>query len=351
MRIAFILPSLKNSAPINVAFAIAKKLSESGNFVSIFYLKNDIGINLDPNIEFKKISFMSNFDWTSFDIIHSHMLRPDLFVFLRKPLLSNVKTLSTIHNYVYPELKSYYNSLISCIVGRIWLIAWGRFNKLITLTNHASDYYRKLSFFKNIEFVHNGRDIVINYDSIDEYDFKLITSLKHKYGHIIGAYCALVKRKRIDILIKHISRTKFGCLVVLGEGKEYENLIKLANNLNVNDRVIFLGNKYNAHQYNCLFDVYVIPSEDEGFGLALIEAALHNQNIVCSNIDVFNEIFDDNCVTFFDLNDENSIDDAINSALKDKVKANNAKNRALKYYSEKVMAENYFKIYKKLLME
>lgn len=349
MKVAFILPSLKNSAPINVAIAIAFKLVNCNNSVDVFYLSNEIGINLYPSINYKKISFFSKLDWAKYDVVHSHMLRPDLFIFLRKPLFTSVKTVSTIHNYVFPELNNYYNRATSYVFGCLWIIIWMRFNKLITLTKHASNYYSKLSINKNIDFVHNGRDILINYDSINRNDFNLITDLKSKFKYVIGVYCALIKRKRIDILIKHLSRTDLGCLVILGEGKEYTNLQNLVINLNLRERVIFLGNKNNAHQYNCLFDVYALPSEDEGFGLALIEAALHKKKIICSNIEVFHEIFNENCVTYFDLKDEKSIDNAIKSALANDNNSNNAYEKAIKFYSEEVMAENYTRIYKNLI--
>ena len=147
-----------------------------------------------------------------------------------------------------------------------------------------------------------------------------------------------------------MTRSKFGCLIILGDGKERKNLQNLVSKFNLNDRVIFLGKKNNAHQYNHLFDIYCIPSEDEGFGLALIEAALHKKSIICSNIDVFNEIFDDKSVTFFDLNNEISIDTAIITALSDESKSINAFKKASISFSETEMASKYEKLYMKILL-
>ena len=350
MRVAFILPSLKNSAPINVAIANAKQLSKNGVKVDIFYLRDEIEIQFDSDIIYRPISFFSFIKWSNYDIVHSHMLRPDLFVFLRKPLFTKTKFFSTIHNYVYPELKNYYNNFISYIFGTLWLIFWLRFDFLITLTKHSKNYYKKILLIKKIDFVYNGRDILIDYNSIDISDVKFINSLKTKFGHVIGVYCALIKRKRVDIIINHLSRTKFGALVVLGEGKERINLENLVKNLNLSDRVIFLGKKYNAHQYNCLFDIFCIPSEDEGFGLSLIEAALHKKNIICSDIDVFKELFDDNCVTYFELKNESTIDHAIITALSNKTKSINAHKKAVEIYSEYAMSSRYHQLYIKILL-
>lgn len=350
MRVAFILPSLRNSAPINVALAIAQKLIIKGHLVDIFYLRNDVELNFIPAINYKYISFFSRFNWSNYDIVHSHMLRPDLFIFIRKPIFLKTKVITTIHNYVYPELKSYYNILTSYLFGTIWLILWTRFDLLVTLTKHSLNYYKNISINKKLDYVYNGRDIVVNHNSIEIKDIELINSLKRNYKYVIGTYCALIKRKRVDILISHLTRSNFGCLIILGDGKERENLQNLVSKFNLNDRVIFLGKKNNAHQYNYLFDIYCIPSEDEGFGLALIEAALHKKNIICSNIEVFEEIFDDNSVTFFDLNNEISIDNAIITALSDESKSINAFKKASISFSENEMASKYEILYMKTLV-
>ncbi len=350
MRIAFILPSLKNSAPINVAIAIAINLSKNGDCVDVYYLRNDIELDYYPGINYRYITFFDKFIWADYDIVHSHMLRPDLFVFLRKPLITKSKCISTIHNYVFPELRNYYNRFISYLFGNIWLILWFRFDMLITLTKHSLKYYKNISMNKNLDFVYNGRDIIIDYNSVDIHDIALINELKSKYGYVIGVYCALIKRKRVDILINHLSRTQNGCLIILGDGKEREKLQDLVDESNLNDRVKFLGKKINAHQYNFLFDIYAIPSEDEGFGLALIEAALHKKNIICSNIEVFKEIFDEKCVTFFDLQNESTIDNAIQNALLDKTKSKYAFYKATQFYSTNAMTNRYKQLYEKLLL-
>jgi glycosyltransferase involved in cell wall biosynthesis len=152
MRVAFILPSLRNSAPINVALAIAQKLIIKGHLVDIFYLRNDVELNFIPAINYKYISFFSRFNWSNYDIVHSHMLRPDLFIFIRKPIFLKTKVITTIHNYVYPELTSYYNILTSYLFGTIWLILWTRFDLLVTLSKHSLNYYKNISINKKLDY-------------------------------------------------------------------------------------------------------------------------------------------------------------------------------------------------------
>ena len=56
----------------------------------------------------------------------------------------------------------------------------------------------------------------------------------------------------------------------------------------------FSSYQKNPCNYLPYFDVYVMPSYSEGFGLAMVEAALARRAIVCSDIPSFHEIFFNN---------------------------------------------------------
>ena len=349
MKVAIIVPSLKDLAPVNIAISIGKHLVQSGHSVTVYYLRNTIEISLFPDIEFKKLSFFGKFNWNTYDLVHSHMLRPDIFVFFRKPLKSKTKTVSTIHNYLFSELKNYYNLIISILVGSCWLLLWMRFDKLVVLTDHAADYYKKLVSKNKIIRIFNGRDVLIDGSIIALSHEISINKMKEKYLYVIGAYCALIRRKGIHILLLHLSRVNTGCLIVIGDGVEMENLKMLVTKFNLSERVLFLGRLKDAHQYNLLFDLFAFPSKDEGFGISLIEAAIHKKKIICSNIPVFKELFSENEVTFFDINNELTIDNAILKALVNENNCLRAHEKAKTYYSENVMGSNYELLFLKLI--
>jgi glycosyltransferase involved in cell wall biosynthesis len=345
MNIAIIVPSLRDKAPVNVALSIAVNLANTGNNVTLYYLSNRIEIELPPQVSFKKLSFFDNIDWNKYDIVHSHSFLPDAFVFLKKPLKCKVKAVTTIHNYVFIDLKTYYNWIVSFVLGSVWLLLWIRFDKLVVLTDDALKYYKSISFNKNLLRIYNGRDIKIDANAILADHKRIIEEMKNKFSYSIGVYSALISRKRIDIVIRHLNRVVTGCLIILGDGPERKNLEDLVLKFNLEHRVKFLGHVAQAHQYNLLFDIFAHPSLSEGFSLSLIEAALHKKKIVCSDIPGFREAFNDTEVTFFDSNDELSFDQAIQEALVNESKAINAYNKACKYYSEKAMAQEYYKLY------
>lgn len=149
--------------------------------------------------------------------------------------------------------------------------------------------------------------------------------------------------------LQELPQTKF---CIIGDGKIKNDLIQLSVNLNVSDRVLFLGYKNDAYKYLPYFDAYTIPSHSEGFPLAMLEAAAYGKPIIASNLSVFKEIFTDDEISIFDLNDEKSVPNAIERAFLEKEKL--SRNAKLKYenvYSPDHFVGRYLAIYTKLLLE
>ena len=89
-----------------------------------------------------------------------------------------------------------------------------------------------------------------------------------------------------------------------------------------------------------------MPSRSEGFGLALIEAVQQKVAVICSDIAVFRELFSSDEVTFFRLEDRNSLIEALSEALKTgKNKTESAYVRYLNNYTDVLMANRYYEIY------
>lgn len=347
MRIAIIVPALNTQAPVLVAVTVGGELQLMGHDVTVFYFDDDVNMMPPSGVKFKKIGFFERIDWENYDLVHSHMFRPDAYVFFHKPANSSISTFTTAHNYIYSELRNYYNSLISILFGSLWNIFWLRFDGVCVLTEHARSYYKKVSLNKHVHVCYNGRDLDMDYRLLDGTEAEIACrAFSGKFRYVVGSYCNLIRRKRIDRLVEYIASTDDCGLVVVGSGPE-ENVLKdLVAELKLQQRVLFLGFQPHAHLFNKFFDVFAMPSEDEGFGLSLIEAALHGQNIVCSDIPVFREIFDESSVTFFDSS-KNSLANAIGVALSNPGKSKNAMQKALNSFSVSKMANSYANLFEK----
>lgn len=348
MQIAVIVPSLRDLAPVQVAVSIAIHLAQMGHSVTVYHFSSQKEWPEPVGISFKKISFWGGLDWGKYDIIQSHGFLPDAFVSFRKPFRCQAKTVSTVHNYVFEELKMLYGRMVSWIVGWPWLFAWSGMDQLVVLSDDALQYYRSIFPRKKISRIYNGKNIMPDPDMILPEHKMLIEEMRNRFKYVVGVYSALIKRKRIDILIRHLHRVETGCLIILGEGPERKSLESLMTKYNLQDRVKFLGHIPQAHQYNVEFDISAHPSSSEGFSLSLIEAALHIKKIVCSDIPSFREAFNDTEVTFFKSDDEVTIDQAIQKAMSNDYKATNAFNKANTYYTEERMAKEYEELFSHL---
>lgn len=120
-------------------------------------------------------------------------------------------------------------------------------------------------------------------------------SKKQKFPTIL-TITRLAKYKNIKTLIfafaKLTKEIKNVHLVIIGRGPEEKNLKDLARNLKVANKVIFRSNLKRRELTAAVSsaDLFCLPSNVEGFGIAVIEAAAAGLPYVVSDIDVFREI-------------------------------------------------------------
>lgn len=83
----------------------------------------------------------------------------------------------------------------------------------------------------------------------------------------------LSREKGFDILIRAAGKSSVPFhLLLLGEGKEMESLVRLVRSLGIDDRVTFAGYRSNPYPFLGLASVFVLPSRYEGFPNSLVEA-------------------------------------------------------------------------------
>lgn len=83
-------------------------------------------------------------------------------------------------------------------------------------------------------------------------------------------------------------------LLVIGEGKDKEKLIKYAKNLNIEKNVIFTGYRKDVAELMTIMDLFVFTSLREGLPRVLVQAAAVGIPIVAFNIDGVSEIIKNN---------------------------------------------------------
>jgi N-acetyl-alpha-D-glucosaminyl L-malate synthase BshA len=72
-------------------------------------------------------------------------------------------------------------------------------------------------------------------------------------------------------------------LMMIGEGPEREKAEQLCTELNIEKKVVFLGNSNEVNKILCFSDLFLLPSETESFGLSALEAMASGVPVVSSN--------------------------------------------------------------------
>lgn len=94
---------------------------------------------------------------------------------------------------------------------------------------------------------------------------------------VIGFVGLLYENKGLSYLIQSFSNVKNhltnAILVIIGDGPDKQKFIKLVEELNLHDDVIFTGYKTNPIKYTKCFDLLIVPSlVEEAFGMVILEA-------------------------------------------------------------------------------
>lgn len=138
-----------------------------------------------------------------------------------------------------------------------------------------------------IEVIHNAIDVA----SLDGYDYdrrtyKYLESLKEEGYTIISAVTRFTIQKGLTHFIRAAARAceKHDRLVFLlaGDGEQRNELISLAADLGIADKVFFTGfvrGRQWRDAYN-VADIFVMSSVSEPFGLTALEAAHYNSALI-----------------------------------------------------------------------
>lgn len=81
-------------------------------------------------------------------------------------------------------------------------------------------------------------------------------------------------------------------LAIMGSGKLEVKLKKLACELGISERVLFLGQIMQGRRYFKAFDVFVLSSDHEPFGMVLLEAMAASIPLICSDCGGGREVVD-----------------------------------------------------------
>lgn len=302
MKIAFVVTAQTHEGPLKVVKTLIEGLVMQKHACTLLYLENRE--ELDLPCDKQKISYRQPIDLSEYDIVHSHGLKPDFFVWLH--LMRNShhspKTvfISTYHSFIFEDFRWKYGRVVGWMLSRIFLRLTAKHDKIVVLSDAACDYYSHWVSRDKLVRCYHGLPPTSCADSGSPSGSDDVT---------IGMCCPLERIKGVDIMLAAMEYLP-SCfqLLVVGDGSQRKTLQQRCT---PGKRVTFVGDVIDIQKYYAQMGIYVMASYSEGFCLSLLEAALAGRNIVCSDIPGMREKFTDEEVTFFEAGNPQDLARAI----------------------------------------
>ena len=157
----------------------------------------------------------------------------------------------------------------------------------------------------------------------------------------------------IEILARVLKQTK-ARLVMVGDGSERTNCLHRARCLGISENCIFVGKQARIVDYLCASDVLLLPSEQESFGLAALEAMACEVPVIASRVGGLPEVVDDGETGFLSsVGDIDKMADDVVRLLNDaefrRTMAKRARKSAISRYSTDLVIPQYIEFYEKIL--
>ncbi len=121
---------------------------------------------------------------------------------------------------------------------------------------------------------------------------------KQSFTFVLMAVARLEKEKRLDDAIRVVAelvKKQYPAeLIIIGTGREQHHLTMLARRLNIEDRIIFFGERKDVSALLKNAQAFIQTSAYEGYGRTYIEAALACVPMVVTDAGIIGEVFKHN---------------------------------------------------------
>lgn len=309
MKILHIINNLNTGGAENIVTNIAPLIKEKQFDVDVLLLNNSSqiykeqllnnGINIiytntnklySPIQIFKIRKIIKNYD-----IVHSHLFPTQYWVALSN--LFNKKTIliTTEHN-THNRRRDF---KIFKIIDKF---IYSKYNKIISNSNETQNNLKKF-----IGETQNKNKYIVIENGVNLEKFKESKLIAKKDIH--------PSLKDTDIVIVQVARFNYEKdqktaiktvqllderfkLMLVGEGILEDECKQLVKELNLEDRVKFLGIRKDIPQIMKSSDICLVSSNIEGFGLVSIEAMASGTPLIASNVDGLNNVVSNGGILF-----------------------------------------------------
>jgi len=224
----------------------------------------------------------------NFEIVHTHTSKAG---FLGRIAARAARTPLIIHTPHGHVLFGYFGKFKTFIFKFLEKFTVRITDQIIALTRREKEDYvtAKMAKEDKITVIHSGIELekYKNLSIEKKQSFKKTLKISEEVL-LIGTAGRLVPVKGPEILLraaeKVLLKHPHAYFLFAGDGDHKKSLEILANELGINKNIIFLGWRDDLADILSLYDIFVLPSLNEGMGRVLVEAMALGNPIVASNI-------------------------------------------------------------------
>jgi glycosyltransferase involved in cell wall biosynthesis len=239
-------------------------------------------------------------DIKKFDIVHSHGGVAGFYGRLLKKHHKQIKSVHTIHGIHYINKESFWVRSISKTIEQ-YLVQFTDTTICVTKNDMMVAVENRIADKSNTVVIHNGIDIT-KFGKQQKNE-----RLMNEFGlspdnFIVGNISRFDIQKNQKLIIqasyylsKRIPEMKF---VLVGDGQCLKQMREYAAESNLEDVIIFTGERQDTKDFYSLFDVFVLPSYWEGLPYVLLEAMASQLPVICSKIPNHLEVVKNNHSAF-----------------------------------------------------
>jgi len=221
-------------------------------------------------------------------IVHFHTSKAGLLGRLAAKLAGVPIIVHTPHGHVF---FGYFGPFKTKIFILLEKLASRITDKIVTLSNREKEDYILFKIAEEDKFsvIYSG----IELNTLKESSSEEKQNLKKELGIpenslIIGTAGRLVPVKGPEFLVKAskyiISKYPDTYFMFTGDGPLEQDLKRKALEMGISDNIIFLGWRDDLAKIISIYDIFVLPSLNEGMGRVLVEAMALGKSIVASNV-------------------------------------------------------------------
>lgn len=269
-----------------VTYDLSLIQQKAGAFQPHWLLGDDSGYFVTQaratNIPVTALNLHSGFDWRlsirqqavrlmrTADILHFHSFIP---VFAYAAWRSKRPIIYTEHgNFGFGRQRHWHE----------WLKEWlkARFLHIVPSMTANSQFTADYAY-NRYQFQRNKMQVVYNGINLERFTVEDGTAVRAELGlsektFCVGTVCRLAGFKRVDRLIATFAHLHTMCpnsvLVIVGDGPERPLLQQQINQLGLDTAVHLLGYRQDVANVLATMQAFVIPSQQEPFGISAVEA-------------------------------------------------------------------------------